>query len=888
MKKKFSFEQWFLKLFTPIIVIAFFLFTFGTPGFASSGQTAKLTIIHTNDIHAQIDDFAKLASYNKSEEEASDLFLYVDGGDIFSGNPVVDLNEGEPIVDLLDDVGLDVIGIGNHEFDYGVEALNKRMENSSFEWLSANMEVVDSQQIQPEPYHIFEKDGFTIGVLSLTQAPPATAPKNIEGIEFHPYAETVEQYSDLRDEVDVLIALNHIGLSDDRSLAEQFDIFDVIIGGHSHTTLTKEQMVNGTPIVQTGSHLNNIGKVTLEIDRDSKDVTFSDYSLQNVGELEEEDEKVKQKIDQYNEEMDDLLEEVIGETTGMTRDNRYTQDAPLGNFWTDAMREYVKGAEIALTNNGGIRASIDEGELTVGDIYNIEPFGNEIMEIDMTGEAIKEVIEYSYTRDGRNQIDLQTSGLNYTIITDGSGELEDVELTINGEPLEMDRVYKVAVPDYIGSGGSGYEFEGDVISNSAGTMTKAMIDYAEYVMEQEGIIDYQSENRIQTKQVGKGYISVEEAIADNEGEAFVVGYIVGHMTGTGSANFDPPFANDHNVLLADHPDETDIEKMLPVQITKDFRQEFGLQTNPHLVGTEVVVQGDLETYFTVPGLKNPKSININEVTAIKDVRKQELGTNWIIEGTVLVDSGAWGANSFYVHDGTGGILVHQYDFEVQKGDFIRLTGTLGEFNDEIQFDQVTNLEVLDKNQPLPDPINIDIDDVGEDLLGELVTLEGAKIMNLERYDDFGTFEFLAEVDGETVLVRVDNRTGLAIDDFQFQEGDLVDITGLVGIFRGVYQIKPRFKEDIIKHEEEKPDDPKDDESQKDDTNGKNGSDSENGNGVKPNEKDPPTSNNDEKELETGSQLPKTATMMWNFLLLGIVLLFSGSAVWIYRKSRGSS
>nr|WP_306301360.1 5'-nucleotidase [Thalassobacillus sp. C254] len=132
--------------------------------------------------------------------------------------------------------------------------------------------------------------------------------------------------------------------------------------------------------------------------------------------------------------------------------------------------------------------------MTARDIYTVEPFANEIMEMTMTGEAIKDVIEYSYTR--RDNIDLQTSGLEYTILTNSSGSYTDAKLTVDGEPLDPEATYSVAVPDYIGTGGSGYEFAGTVEQEGAGYMTNAMLMYANTLMNTEGAIDYESEGRI--------------------------------------------------------------------------------------------------------------------------------------------------------------------------------------------------------------------------------------------------------------------------------------------------------------------------------------------------------------------------------------------------------
>lgn len=791
MKKVGKQHRFYVKYVIGIIALTLVMIIgLTTERITAEEGTKKVTIIHTNDIHAQIDDFAKLAAYKQQEEDASDILFYVDAGDIFSGNPVVDMNKGEPMVDLLNQAGLDLIGIGNHEFDYGQDHLKERMEQAEFAFLSANTEVVDTDLPQPAPFEVFEKDGVKFGFVGLTQAPPATAPKNIEGIEFHDYKESVEQTlkeEELQD-VDVLIGVNHIGLVEDRKLAEELDVFDAIIGGHSHTEMKKEEVVNGTTIVQTGSHLNNIGNMTITLNTDNK-VDSIEWTLQSVEELTEVDEYVQQLIDKYNAQMEEELNQEIGETVALNRGARYERDTSLGNFWTDALRRVVEDSDIAVTNNGGIRADIPAGTLTYGHIYEIEPFANEVMVIEMTGKAVLDVLEYSYTREERNQIDLQTSGLEYVVHVDEKGNFVSVDATVGGEPIKEEEKYTVVVPDYIGTGGSGYNFEGDVITGKAGLMTEAMIDYAKELVETEGIIDVKAEGRIQIKQ--------------EEQEA-------------------------------------------------------------------------------------PETVTIAEA------RDLPVGERVTVEGIVLVDSGAWGAEGFYVHDGTGGINVYQFDQEVQEGDRVIVTGEIDDFNGEIQINWVSSVEVIG-HESIPEPTIITIDDLNEGLIGELITLKQGTISELEKVDDYGTFEFKVKVNGsnESIQIRVDSRTGLSFEDFAFTDGDVVDITGIVGIYNGTLQIKPRKADDIVAYEEdiEEPTDPSEPEDPNEpedpETPGEGEDDSEGDNG-----KDPGENNNKDEEHaipgagnNEGSQLPQTATNTWNVLALGGVLLIIGSSILIISQRK---
>ncbi|MFC0470531.1 bifunctional UDP-sugar hydrolase/5'-nucleotidase [Halalkalibacter kiskunsagensis] len=487
------------------ILLLFVLGLFGCAALSESEQVSKneqrdetisLKILHLNDIHASIGDFAYIATYIETERKKNDYFLHLNAGDLFSGDPVVDLQQGTPIIELLNKLELNAVTMGNHDFDYGQEHTAAAKDLSNFPWLSANTIVVDKTTPiqQPKPYVIFELEELTVGVLGLTQSPPSTAPASIEGLEFLDLKETIEKYSFLRDEVDVFIGLTHVGIQADRMIAKQYNLFDVIIGGHSHTVIENPETINHTAIAQAGANGLYIGDITIDIDRKSRKIVNIDGRLQSVEELQERDEEIQAMVEQYIDEMATTLQKVIGNTkTGLTRVGRNERDVPLGNFWTDAMR-HMTGSDIALTNNGGIRNSIEPGEITSGDIYTVEPFQNDSVEFKMTGQAIKNVIEFSFKRG--NQIDLQTSGLHYTIFTNDKGQYVDSLLEVDGKAIDLDETYHVITNSYLASGGDGYHFEGEVILPAAGNLANALIIYAEQIMKEKGSIDYEDEGRI--------------------------------------------------------------------------------------------------------------------------------------------------------------------------------------------------------------------------------------------------------------------------------------------------------------------------------------------------------------------------------------------------------
>lgn len=463
----------------------------------------SLTVFHTNDIHASIDDFGRISQYLNTERANADHSLYLDAGDIFSGNPVVDLMDGIPMIELLNELNLDLLTIGNHEFDYGQEIFQNRRNESNFNWIAGNMRVVDpSIPIEPvRANEIFYFGDVSVGVIGVTQAPPATAPSGIQGLAFDPYIATMEQYRSLRDEVDILIALNHIGFAEDVRMAEALDFFDVIIGGHSHTTLPVPEVVNGTPIAQSGSNANNIGVLEITLNEETGEVSV-DGRLQPVSELTEVNPSVQSMIDQYNAETDELLDNVIGYTVNdLERDARWEMDVSLGNLITDALRNFAD-TDVAITNNGGIRVGISAGEITSRDIFTVDPFGNVVTIIEMTGHELKDILAYSFHRslnDYGPQIDLQTSGLNYIIYTDEEGLYADSELFIHGETMDLDQTYTIATNNFIVDGGDGYDFSrATILQEDQGQVTQALIQYIQEVTAQEGAVDYApTEGRIQ-------------------------------------------------------------------------------------------------------------------------------------------------------------------------------------------------------------------------------------------------------------------------------------------------------------------------------------------------------------------------------------------------------
>mgnify|MGYP003670859608 CR=1 FL=1 len=400
----------------------------------------KLAIFILNDIHGQIDNFAKV-KYLVDQEKTKTNVILTSAGDIFSGNPIVDNypQKGFPIIDLMNRVGFDVSVIGNHEFDYGEANLKERMEQANFDWVCANVQTNTSVIPQPSPYTTITTNNINITFLGLVETDgkenaiiPSTHPWRVKNLTFQNPEDVVAKYAAIKDteNSDLLIALTHIGYSKsggrlgDYQLATQFPFFDVIIGGHSHSKI--DEVVNNIPIFQAGSYLNYIGKIELTIT--SKSIKTISYKLIDLNTITKEDAEIKSIIDNYNDEP--FFNEVIG----FSQINHGR--AQVGDFTADALRLQM-GVDVAFQNTGGVRANLDKGDITKKEIFQILPFNNPTVKYNMTVAEIKNFLKGSGT------------GLYYAGVTFQKNNNDIDVRDLNGNLLSDSTTLTVGVNDYI-------------------------------------------------------------------------------------------------------------------------------------------------------------------------------------------------------------------------------------------------------------------------------------------------------------------------------------------------------------------------------------------------------------------------------------------------------
>lgn len=490
------------KQFLIVVTIVAFLLNLSLPGLPihaenttnnevnQSEEPFSLTIMHVNDTHARVDKFPRLKTAVDTLRAESENHLLLHAGDVFSGTLYFTIFEGLADLEMMNAIGFDTMTFGNHEFDKGPEALEKFVKDAQFPFVSANIdfskdpilnkyfhttivEAGEGNSGNIYPAIVKNINGELVGIFGLTteDTPSIASPgEHITFLDVKQAAEeTVQRLEDLG--INKIIALSHLGYTVEHQLAQEVDGIDVLVGGHSHTELPEGVLVEKdepTVIVQSGENLNNLGKVQVIFDENGvvQDYEATLLPLENY----EADPDLLAKVEEYQEEIDELMQVVIGETTvhldGERADVR-TRETNLGNLIADGMvwkmKQFFPETTIALQNGGGIRASIDEGEITMGEIRTVLPFDNTLVAITLTGQELYEALENSVSQypehDGRF---LQVSGVKFKFDPNqpAGQRVWHVEvLNQEGEyvPLDLEASFTVATNSFTAQGGDFYD-----------------------------------------------------------------------------------------------------------------------------------------------------------------------------------------------------------------------------------------------------------------------------------------------------------------------------------------------------------------------------------------------------------------------------------------------
>lgn len=447
-------------------------------------------------MHGAVSNYAKVAALASQYESEGAYVLILDAGDFSQGDTAVSVSEGATAVELMNMVGYDAVALGNHEFDYGFEALKKNMENAQFPVLAANVKY--NGELAFDDAAVFTTPGGTkIGVFGLDTPETATKahPGKIQGVTFAGGEELYQIAQDMANMLredegcNYVICLGHLGIDDETAATGNRSIdllnkvtgIDVFIDGHSHSTeeeivekTNTDRKVGDTILTSTGTKLENIGVVTI---KDST-ITTTCLSTEDMGAA---DDAIAARAAAIIAEIEADYGTVFAKTevtlNGEKDPGNRTQETNLGDLITDAL---VWGAEqqgetvdAAITNGGGIRATIEAGDITKKDVNTVLPFGNTLSIIKITGTELLEVLEASTfcTPEAIGGFP-QVSGIEFTVDTTKGYDQGDeypgttyfapktinrvTIQTVGGKDFDPAATYTIATNDFMASGGDTY------------------------------------------------------------------------------------------------------------------------------------------------------------------------------------------------------------------------------------------------------------------------------------------------------------------------------------------------------------------------------------------------------------------------------------------------
>ena len=403
----------------------------------------EIVILSVNDMHSSIDMFPKFAALVDSLRNVYPDMLLVSAGDNRTGNPANDQYNpvNYPMITLMNKVGFDLSAIGNHEWDGGTDNLKQDIERANFPFLCANVTMKEGLNLDIKPYLMLENQGVKIAVVGMIEVRhdgiPGAHPSKLTQVSFKRAIEAMPDYQFLREQCDVMILLSHLGFEDDVEMAQANPYLDVILGGHSHTLVEFPEEHNGVLITQAGSHVKNATLTKIKV-KGGKVIEKNAITL-DVKAFRKTDKEVKAMVDEFNDSP--TLNEAIGRAV-----TKFENPEELGCFMTDAIRE-ISGADFAFQNTGGVRVNyLKAGPITVKDIYTIDPFGNEIVVFEMTGQQVKNYIVDTYRKNGGYPS--YVSGMTYEMQT--NGKLSAYVTTDSGR-FSTKATYKVAMNSYMAS-----------------------------------------------------------------------------------------------------------------------------------------------------------------------------------------------------------------------------------------------------------------------------------------------------------------------------------------------------------------------------------------------------------------------------------------------------
>ncbi|MEM9580266.1 MAG: bifunctional metallophosphatase/5'-nucleotidase [Pseudomonadota bacterium] len=463
-------------------------------GIASADYS--LTVLHTNDFHARFEPISKYDSGCGEEDNAegkcfggsarlvtavadararSNNSILVDGGDQFQGTLFYTYYKGKLAAEMMNKLGYDAMTVGNHEFDDGPEVLRGFMDAVDFPVLMSNADVSREELLAGKlaKSTVIERGGEKLGLIGLTPEDTHELASPGPNITFTDPVDAVQGEVDKLTGMGVnkIIVLSHSGYEVDKMVAAETTGVDVIVGGHSNTLLsnTNERavgpyptMVGNTAIVQAYAYGKFLGELNVSFN-DAGEITEATGEPLIIDGQVAEDADTKARIKEAAEPLEEIRNKVVAEAAEAIEGDRAicrVQECQMGNLVADAMLDRVKdqGIEVAIANSGGLRASIDAGEVTQGEVLTVLPFQNTLSTFRVTGETLVAALEngVSQMEEVKGRFP-QVAGMTFTVdpSADVGSRISDV--MIGGAPVDPAKLYGVVSNNYVRGGGDGYK-----------------------------------------------------------------------------------------------------------------------------------------------------------------------------------------------------------------------------------------------------------------------------------------------------------------------------------------------------------------------------------------------------------------------------------------------
>jgi 2',3'-cyclic-nucleotide 2'-phosphodiesterase (5'-nucleotidase family) len=426
---------------------------------------AALTFLQINDVYATtpVDGaggLARVATIKRQLSAGGRPVILALAGDFLSPSVASSVFKGEQMVAALNAAGLDFATFGNHEFDFGIDVLAKRMSESRFQWVVSN--VLDARTGKAignsVPYVVRDIGSLKVGFIGLCLTSAQIAPEVRGSFRFVDPMRAAAQYLPelKRRGATVIVAITHLTFAEDRALVARFPQIDLVIGGHEHYPVTAVEQ--HALISKAGSDAKFVARI--DIDRAHAGTVERFYELIPVNSAIPDEPETARVVADYEARLGRELDTVVGTTSTPldATEVRLVQETALGNLIADALRADV-GADIGLANAGGARGSrvYAAGPLTRRTLLSIHPFGNVACKIAISGKVLLEALNSGVSKlpAGAGQFP-QLAGLTMKVEVRGPPGNRVSDVRVNGEPLDLNKTYTVALPDFVLKGGDNY------------------------------------------------------------------------------------------------------------------------------------------------------------------------------------------------------------------------------------------------------------------------------------------------------------------------------------------------------------------------------------------------------------------------------------------------